>query len=58
MADGYLANGWKYSLSTSEFIDWEGRHLDDGFEPDIKVDMDLKVKDKDEIIEKALEILK
>ena len=34
VADGYLANGWYWSLSTSEFIDINGRHLDDGVDPD------------------------
>lgn len=55
VADGYLANGWYYSLSTSEFIDHEGRHLDDGFDPDIMVDLDETDMTKDEIIERAIE---
>jgi len=59
VADGRLANGWEYSLSSSEFIDWEGRHLDDGFDPDIEINMDTLDTSKDEIIERAiLEILK
>lgn len=54
VADGHLANGWIYSLSISEFIDFEGRHLDDGFDPDIMVGLDENDKTKDEIIERAL----
>lgn len=53
-ADGYLANGWSWSLSTSEFIDWEGRRLDNGFEPDINVALDENDVTKDEIIERAI----
>jgi hypothetical protein len=54
VTDGLLANGWHWSLSTSEFIDYKGRHLDNGFEPDIPVALDTLVKDKDEVIERAL----
>ncbi len=54
VADGYLANGWKWSLSTSEFIDAKGRHLDDGVEADIPVDLDPMNPMVDELIERAL----
>ncbi len=54
VADGYLANGWKWSLSTSEFIDHLDRHLDDGIEPDISVALDLDDTTKDEVVEKAI----
>jgi len=54
VADGYLANGWQWSLSTSEFIDHLGNHLDDGFEPDIAVTFDTLITTKDEIIERAI----
>ena len=54
VADGYLANGWQWSLSTSEFIDHLGRHLDDGIEPDIPVLLDLNDTTKDEVIERAI----
>ena len=33
VAGGFLSNGWKYSLSTSEFIDHEGKHLGRWFRP-------------------------
>lgn len=55
VADGFLANGWKYSLSTSEFIDHEGRHLDDGFDPDIEVFLDDSNLAIDEVIQRAIE---
>ena len=57
VADGFLSNGWKYSLSTSEFIDHEGRHLDDGFDPDIEVFMDDDNIEVDEVIQRAIEEL-
>ena len=57
-ADGHLSNGWIWSLSTSEFIDFEGNHLDDGFDPDIFVSLDEMDTSKDEIIERALLELK
>ncbi len=57
VADGYLLNGWYWSLSVSEYFDYEGKHLDNGFEPDISVKLDLENKEKDEIIEKAIEHL-
>ena len=52
--DGYLANGWYWTLSTSEFIDAKGRHLDDGVDPDIAVALDLNDMSKDEVIEAAI----
>ncbi len=54
IADGFLANGWQWQLSTSEFIDWEGRHLDNGFDPDISVSLDILDVSQDEIIERAI----
>lgn len=54
VADGYLANGWYWGLSTSEFIDAKGRHLDDGVEPDISVALDLNDTTKDEVVEAAI----
>jgi len=53
-ADGYLANGWHWQLSTSEFIDWKGRHLDNGTEPDIHVSLNYDDTSKDELIERAI----
>lgn len=57
LSDGFLANGWHWSLSTSEFIDLKGRHLDNGFEPDISVAFDPNNTSKDEVLEKAIEVL-
>ncbi len=54
VAEGFLANGWFWSLSSSEFIDAQGRHLDDGVEPDIPVALDLTVTTKDEVLERAI----
>jgi len=58
VADGFLANGWQWALSTSEFIDWEGRRLDNGFDPDIAVSLDSTNTTQDEIIERAILELK
>jgi len=57
VTDGFLANGWSYSLSVSEFIDFQGNHLDDGVEPDVIVSLDTLDQTKDELIESALLIL-
>ncbi len=54
VADGYLANGWYWSLSTSEFIDAKGRHLDDGVDADIPVALDVNDATKDEVMEAAI----
>ena len=54
VAEGYLGNGWIWAMSTSEFIDHEERHLDDGYDPDIFVQLDTTDKTKDEIIERAI----
>jgi len=54
-ADQYLANGWHWQMSTSEFIDYEGRHLDNGFDPDIPVSLDTTDVSKDELIERAIQ---
>lgn len=57
VADGVLANGWQWSLSTSEFIDHLGNHLDDGIDPDMSVSFDNTVQTTDEIIEAAIQHL-
>ncbi|MCH2225368.1 MAG: S41 family peptidase [Crocinitomicaceae bacterium] len=54
VADGFLANGWQWSLSTSEFIDHLGNHLDDGINPDIEVAFDNLDKTHDEILDAAI----
>jgi len=53
-ADGFLANGWHWQMSTSEFIDLNGKHLDNGIDPDINVKIDTLDSSKDEIIERAI----
>jgi len=54
-ADGFLANGWHWQMSTSEFIDKDGNHLDNGVDPDINVQLDTLDKSQDEIIERAIQ---
>ena len=54
VADGFLANGWHWDLSVSEFIDLNGNHWDDGHHPDITVSLDTIDKSKDEVIERAI----
>lgn len=54
VADGTLSNGWYFSLSISEFVDWQGRYLDDGFDPDIEVQLNLNDPEKDELLERAM----
>ncbi len=57
VANGYLSNGWVYALSVSEFIDNDGLHLDDGFDPDIEVWLDEEVTDTDEVLQRAIDEL-
>jgi len=58
VGSGYLTNGWIWNMSISEFIgvDDAGNdmHLDNGFEPDIPVALDVLDKTKDEVLERAL----
>ena len=54
VTDGFLANGWHWDLSSSEFIDLNGKHWDNGWEPDFNVALDLTDSSKDEIIEFAI----
>ena len=54
-ADGFLANGWHWQMSTSEFIDLNGTHLDNGVDPDINIILDTTDTSKDEIIERAIQ---
>lgn len=54
VADGFLANGWYWALSTSEFIDTQDRHLDDGVDPDIPVTYNNDDLTKDEFVERAI----
>ncbi len=54
VADGFLANGWHWDLSVSEFIDLNGNHWDNGWKPDITVSLDTTDKSKDEVVERAL----
>ena len=57
VADGFLANGWHWDLSTSEFIDKDGNHWDNGHYPDISAALDTTDRSHDEILERALEEL-
>jgi C-terminal processing protease CtpA/Prc len=54
-ADYFLANGWYWQMSTSEFIDKDGNHLDNGVDPDINVQLDTLDRSEDEIIERAIQ---
>jgi len=58
VADGYLANGWTWNMSISEFVgiadDGSEQHLDNGFEPDIHVLLDTLDITQDEIMERAI----
>ena len=48
-ADGFLSNGWQWTLSVSEFIDAKGRHLDNGVAPDLPVALDTTNMEVDEV---------
>lgn len=57
VADGFLSNGWQWNLSTSEFIDHLGNHLDDGVDPDIAVSFDILNTSRDELVDAAILLL-
>ncbi|MEE9439868.1 MAG: hypothetical protein V3V14_12755 [Saprospiraceae bacterium] len=58
VTDGFLLMVGIGVLSTSEFFDYKGRHLDDGVEPDNPVVLDLEDMTKDEVLEAAILELK
>lgn len=58
VATGYLANGWAWDMSVSEFIGIDNngndQRLDDGFEPDISVALNKSITTNDEILDRAI----
>lgn len=52
--DGVLSNGWIWTLSTSNFVDSEGRPTDPGLDPDIFLLNDRQDTTQDDIIERAI----
>ncbi|MGW8317206.1 MAG: S41 family peptidase [Bacteroidales bacterium] len=52
--EGYLANGWQYTLSTSNLVDAQGNPTDNGREPDIPVVYNPEDTASDAIIERAI----
>lgn len=52
--DGFLANGWLWTLSTSNLIDTEGRPTDPGIDPDIPMLLNPEDTITDAIIERAI----
>lgn len=58
VSDGYLSNGWHWSLSISNFVDFNGRDdLDGGVDPDISISL-KKSTSEDSLIEAAINKLK
>lgn len=54
IVDGFLANGWKWTLSTSNFLDLQGRPTDPGIEADIPMGINPADTIIDVIIERAI----
>jgi len=56
--DGFLSNGWKYVLSTSNLVNDKGLPTDNGYDPDIVMKIDF-AKDtiQDPLIERAIKEL-
>lgn len=52
--DGFLSNGWKYNLSTSNLVDTEGRPTDNGIEADIPMIINPADTTIDVIIERSI----
>lgn len=55
---GYLANGWIWGITSTEFRYYDGSRHDNGIAPDEEVWDDVATTDKDEVIEKAIEKIK
>lgn len=54
ISDGFLSNGWKYQISTSNLVDLKGRPTDPGIEADIPMVINPEDSIKDAIIERAI----
>ena len=52
--DGFLSNGWRYNLSTSNLVDNQGRPTDNGIEADIPMIINPADSTLDAIIERAI----
>jgi len=52
--DGFLSNGWRYTMSTSNLLDSEGRPTDNGIEADIPMIINPADSTTDAIIERAI----
>jgi len=52
--DGFLANGWKYTISTSNLVNASGKPTDNGIEPDIQQLINPADTDKDALIDRAI----
>jgi hypothetical protein len=57
IVDGYLANGWKWVLSTSYVLDQQGRNLNKGWEPEVPVAFEESTV-RDNVIEAAVAYLR
>jgi hypothetical protein len=54
IVDGFLANGWKWTISTSNFVDLQGRATDPGIEADIPMVINPADTATDALIERAI----
>lgn len=52
--DGFLSNGWRYNLSTSNMVDTQGRPTDNGIDADIPMIINPADTITDAIIERAI----
>jgi hypothetical protein len=55
--DGFLANGWQWTISTSNLVDNEGRPTDPGIDPDIQIVINPEDTTEDAVIERAIQEL-
>jgi hypothetical protein len=54
IVDGFLANGWKWTISSANFLDLQGRPTDPGIEADIPMIINPSDTATDAIIERAI----
>ncbi len=52
--EGYLANGWRWVLSSSNLLDEDGQPTDNGVEPQIPVAFDETATAEDSVMEAAI----
>jgi hypothetical protein len=54
IVDGFLANGWQWTVSTSNFVDIKGRPTEPGIDPEIEMLINPADTSEDDVLERAI----